>query len=126
MKDRKGKVKENFLPKLSWVPSSQHVKIKGNASPYDGNHVYWARRTERYSGYSHRIAKLIQRQYGRCAICKEPFTPMDVIEADHIVPRAKGGLDRYDNLQALHKHCHVQKSRLESSVSMEEENLLST
>ena len=110
---------ENFLPKMVWVGSSQHVKIKGNASPYDGNNPYWAVRTEKYSGFSHRISKLIKRQYGRCAICEEAFTPFDVIEADHIVPRSKGGSDKLSNLQALHKHCHIQKSRLDSSVSMD-------
>jgi len=114
-----GKKKDNFLPKMVWVGSSQHVKIKGNASPYDGNHLYWATRTEKYSGFSHRISKLIKRQYGRCAICGESFTPMDAIEADHIVPRSKGGPDNYSNLQALHKHCHIQKSRLDSSVSID-------
>lgn len=115
-----GKKKENFLPKMVWVGSGQHVKIKGTASPYDGNHLYWATRTEKYSGYGHRISKLIKRQYGQCAICKETFTPMDVIETDHIVPRSKGGPDKYSNLQALHKHCHIQKSLLESPVSMNE------
>ena len=114
-----GVKKENFLPKMVWVGSSQHVKIKGSASPYDGNNPYWAVRTEKYSGFSHRISKLIKRQYGRCAICEEAFTPFDVIEADHIVPRSKGGSDKLSNLQALHKHCHIQKSRLDSSVSMD-------
>ncbi|MEM7581105.1 MAG: reverse transcriptase domain-containing protein [Cyanobacteria bacterium P01_A01_bin.80] len=33
----KGRIKKNFLPKMSWIESSQHVKIKGNASPYAGN-----------------------------------------------------------------------------------------
>jgi RNA-directed DNA polymerase len=115
----KGKKKENFLPKMAWVGSNQHAKIKGNASPYDGNHLYWAKRMGKYSGYNHRISKLIQRQYGRCAICNEIFTPMDIIEADHIIPRSKGGPDNYNNLQALHKHCHIQKSRRDSTVSID-------
>lgn len=116
IKDQK---KENFLPKMTWVGSSQHAKIRGNASPYDGNHLYWAIRTEKYSGFNHRISKLIKTQYGRCTICNEFFTPMDVIEADHIVPRSKGGSNKYSNLQALHKHCHIKKSRLEFSVSID-------
>ena len=55
----------------------------------------------------------------RCAICEETFTPMDVREDDHIVTRSKGGPDNLSNLQALHKHCHIQKSHLDSSVSMD-------
>lgn len=116
-----GQKKENFLPKISWIASKQHVKIKGNASPYDGNHLYWSMRTEKYSGYTHRISKLIKMQCGQCAICKEYFTPVDIIETDHIVPRSKRGSDKYSNLQVLHKHCHVKKSFLESSVSMNQD-----
>lgn len=90
----KGQKKENFLPKLAWMTSSQHFKIKGDASPYDGNHLYWAKRMEKYSGFNHRISKLIKQQSGQCTICNEPFTPTDVIEADHIVSRSKRGSDK--------------------------------
>jgi RNA-directed DNA polymerase len=54
--------KENFLPKLVWVGVSPYKKIKGNASPYDGNYLYWAERTKKYSDYSHRVSKLIKMQ----------------------------------------------------------------
>lgn len=117
-KDSKEKLKENYLPKLSWVGSGEHVKIKGIASPYNGDHIYWMERMEKYSGYGSRISRLIKKQYGCCAICGERFTPMDTIEANHIIPRAKGGADKYKNLQALHKHCHIKKSHSELSVSM--------
>lgn len=66
---KNGVIKENFLPKLVWVGSSQHVKIKGNASPYDGDHLYWAERTEKCSGFNHRISKLIRIQNGCCKWC---------------------------------------------------------
>lgn len=125
-KEKHGNIREIFLPKLSWVASRQYVKIKGTASPYDGNHLYWAKRMEKYSGYSHSISRLIKRQYGRCTICQQPFLATDVIEIDHIVPRAKGGSSRFKNLQALHKHCHVQKSRQDNIVnsSIFEQDLL--
>jgi RNA-directed DNA polymerase len=90
--------------------------------PYDGNHLYWAQRTEKYSGYSNKISNLLKVQGGCCGICGVPFTPMDVIEADHIIPRIKGGSDKFSNLQALHKHCHVQKSRKDLVVSIEKED----
>jgi len=113
----KDKIKENFLPKMVWVGSAKYIKIKGSASPYDGDHLYWAERTENYSGFNHRISKLLKIQKGRCRICGELYTPMDIIEIDHTIPKNKGGSDRYENLQALHKHCHIQKSRFEKSVS---------
>lgn len=117
----KGTIKQNFLPKMSWVNSTQHIKIKEKASPYDGNHLYWAQRTEKYSGFSNNIRKLIKRQKGCCAICNVQFTPMDRIEADHIIPRSKGGPDKFSNLQALHKHCHIQKSQKDQTVSIHDD-----
>lgn len=36
----KDKKKEIFLPKMSWVTSSQHIKIKDKASPYNGDYLY--------------------------------------------------------------------------------------
>ena len=119
--DKEGNIKQNFLPKMSWVSSTQHIKIKGNASPYDGNHLYWAKRTSKYSGFSNKVNKLIKIQNGCCGICGVPFTPMDVIEADHIIPRSKGGPDKFSNLQALHKHCHIQKSRIDQNVSINDD-----
>lgn len=116
--DKGGNIKQNYLPKMSWVGSTQYIKIKGNASPYDGNHVYWAKRTARYSELSTKISHLVKKQHGNCAICEIPFTPMDIIEANHIIPRSKGGPDKYSNLQALHKHCHIQKSLKDKSVSI--------
>lgn len=115
------KMKENYLPKMSWVASAQHIKIKGNASPYDGNYLYWSKRTERYSGFSNKISNLVRIQGGRCLICGLSFTPMDVIEIDYIIPRSKRGPDKFSNLQALHKHCHVQKSRKDLIVSINDD-----
>ena len=120
-KDNEGTITQNFLPKMSWVSSTQYIKIKGNASPYDGNHFYWSKRTSKYAGFSTKVNKLINRQNGCCGICGIPFTPMDVIEADYIIPRSKGGPDNFSNLQALHKHCHIQKSRIDQNVSINDD-----
>jgi RNA-directed DNA polymerase len=54
------KREENFLPKMVWVSSTESLKI----NPSDGNHLYWAERTEKYSGFSKRISKLIRIQEG--------------------------------------------------------------
>jgi RNA-directed DNA polymerase len=41
-KDKNNVMKENWLPKLSWMKSKKWIKVKGTKSPFDGDHVYWA------------------------------------------------------------------------------------
>jgi RNA-directed DNA polymerase len=41
------------------------------------------------------------------------------MEVDHIIPRYKGGRDIYLNLQLLHKHCHIAKTRIDLDQSLE-------
>nr|QWL15280.1 HNH endonuclease [Ulva lacinulata] len=98
------------LPKISWISSESYAKVEGNSSVYDNNHVYWAKRNPRYSNLSTRVCNLLNRQNGKCATCKRKFQLGDNIEVDHIIPRSKGGLDRYENLQLLHRQCHTNKT----------------
>ena len=86
-----GKLKKNFLPKMAWIGSAQYVKIKGKASPYDGNHLYWSKRAEKYSGFNHRVSKLIRIQNSCCVRYDARFTSEDHIEVDHIISKSKGG-----------------------------------
>ena len=48
----------------------------------------------------------------RCAICGQPPTITDPLEADHVVPLALGGaaLDP-DNLRAAHKSCNSRRGQ---------------
>jgi RNA-directed DNA polymerase len=106
-----GKMREAFLPRLSWISSKKWVKIKGNKSPYDGDHIYWAIRMASYRRLPTRVSKLLKRQKGLCPYCQTRFQLESVMEVDHIQPKALGGKDVYANLQLLHKHCHVAKTR---------------
>ena len=89
----------------------RHTLVKPEASPYDGNWTYWSKRRGTYTGTPTRVAKLLKKQKGICPQCKQHFTPEDLIEVDHIIPKSKGGKDTYNNLQALHRHCHDVKSK---------------
>nr|AYQ95263.1 hypothetical protein [Trochiscia hystrix] len=113
---RKGKIVTNFLPHLSWIQSSKHVKILGDNSPFDGNHLYWAKRLEKYSGYPTSIRKLMRKQKYICPICNTPFRADERLEIDHIIPKSEGGPDTYNNLQLLHKICHLLKHREQMNV----------
>lgn len=52
-------------------------------------------------------------QKGICAICDELL--YDDLSMDHIIPKSKGGTNRFDNLQIVHSYCNSAKAdRIES------------
>ncbi|MHC5731628.1 MAG: HNH endonuclease, partial [Nostoc sp.] len=91
----------------------RHVKVKGDASPYDGNLIYWSSRMGKHPEAPIRVATLLKKQKGKCTHCGLYFREEDVMEIDHTIPRIKGGKDDYKNLQILHKHCHDTKTALD-------------
>ena len=60
-----------------------------------------------------RKANLLKRQKGVCPWCCLSFRERDTLEVDHILSRALGGKDTYNNLQLLHGHCHDKKTALD-------------
>jgi len=90
---------------------SRHIKVKGVASPYNGDTTYWVSRMGKHPEVKASVARLLKKQKGICNYCKLTFRPEDVIEIDHIVPQKAGGHKFKDNLQALHKHCHDKKTK---------------
>jgi RNA-directed DNA polymerase len=88
----------------------RHVKVKGNASPFDGNLLSWAKRLQQSQPLSmSRLGALLHKQQGKCRWCELLFQESDLIEIDHITPRSEGGTDDPNNLFALHRHCHDQR-----------------
>lgn len=90
-----------------------YVKVKGTASPFDGNEIYWASRLGEAPGVSKNQAVLLKRQKGYCKLCGRKFFDEDIMEMDHVIPTFEGGKDNLDNMQLLHGHCHDQKSLFE-------------
>ena len=104
------------LLKHDETPIVRHVKVKGNASPYDGNLVYWSSRMGKNPEVPKNVATLLKQQKGKCAHCGLYFTEESVLEVDHIIPKSKGGKDEYKNLQLLHRHCHDEKTANDGSL----------
>ena len=102
--------KDFHLYKHSSTPIVRHTKVKGVASPYDGNTKYWASRMGKHPELNGSIARLLKKQKGKCAICNLTFREDDVIEKDHIIPKGLGG-NYTDNIQLLHGHCHDKKTQ---------------
>lgn len=111
-KGKNGKIQENFLPHISLVISRKFVKVKGTNSPFDPSlKLYWYNRMAKHSNYPESIKFLLKRQKTRCKICQKTFAESDRLEIDHIIPKSWGGSDKYENLQLIHKACHIQKTR---------------
>jgi RNA-directed DNA polymerase len=106
----KGKIQENFLPHIVWVASEKFVKVKEDASPFNGDYWYWGQRLNKFQTLSTRVRRLLKEQKMKCTMCNKPFTSFDRLEVDHIIPLHKGGKDGYGNLQLLHRQCHIKKT----------------
>ena len=108
------------LWKHAWTPIERHMKIEGIRSPFDGDWRYWSKRRGAYPGVSKRVATLMKRQKGKCTRCGLYFKDEDVVEVDHIIPKAEGGKDHYKNLQLLHRHCHHKKTADDTERQLDE------
>ncbi len=104
------------LLKHSATEIVRHVKVKGEASPYDGNLVYWSSRMGHNPDVPKNVATLLKSQKGKCAHCKLHFTEQSVMEIDHIIPKSQGGKNEYKNLQLLHRPCHDKKTASDGSL----------
>lgn len=101
---------ELCLVKHTDTKIERHIKVKGDRSPYDGDWVYWSSRLGKHPEVNITVATLLKRQKGQCTRCGLFFKDGDLMEIDHIIPRSKGGLNNYKNLQLLHRHCHDEKT----------------
>ncbi|NES07973.1 MAG: group II intron reverse transcriptase/maturase [Okeania sp. SIO2F4] len=107
---------EYILNLHSDVPIVRHIKVKGNKSPYDGDWTYWSSRIGKHPGVRKEVTTLLKRQKNKCAFCGLTFSPIDLMEIDHIKPRSKGGDNTLKNKQLLHRHCHDTKTALDNKT----------
>jgi RNA-directed DNA polymerase len=87
-----------------------YVKNKEDKNPFDGDYLYWAKRMGQSIMLSTTQSNLLKKQNYKCNSCGLLFNSQDLLEIDHIQPKFKGGLNRLNNLQILHRHCHDTKS----------------
>jgi RNA-directed DNA polymerase len=104
MTPKDAKLRQHTLTKIQ-----RHVKVKGEASPYDGNMLYWSQRLKNNPMLHSVKGYLLSRQQGKCKWCDQLFREADIIEIDHIQPRSQGGSEKLDNKCLLHGHCHDQR-----------------
>jgi len=87
----------------------RHTKVRGTASPYNGDLLYWSQRLSRHPMLNNTKGKLLQRQEGKCRWCELLFQDGDLIEIDHMTPKSEGGGEELSNKFALHRHCHDER-----------------
>jgi RNA-directed DNA polymerase len=71
-RDKNDILHEAYLPNLEWVKSKKWTKIKGDASPYDGNNIYWRQRTK-VKELSNTTNKMNRIQKGYAHGARHPF-----------------------------------------------------
>jgi RNA-directed DNA polymerase len=95
------------------VPIKRHVKIKGEANPYDPEwEVYFEERLGVKMADDLRgrrtLLYLWKEPNGICPICNQKITKLTGWHNHHIVWRTKGGGDGTENRVLLHPNCHRQ------------------
>ena len=119
-KDKEGKPRELELVKASDTKIERHIKIKGEANPFDpAQESYFESRLGRKmkDKLTGRIQwlRLWWQQDKECPNCHEKITEETGWHVHHILPRSEGGKDNHSNLVLLHPNCHrqVHSQRLE-------------
>jgi len=100
---------QRVLRQHTAIPIKRHTKVKGKASPYNGDLLYWTKRLKEHPLTKSTLGKLLQKQQGKCRWCELLFRGEDHIEIDHITPKSEGGGEELSNKMALHRHCHDQR-----------------
>ena len=93
------------------VKIKRHIKIKGEANPYDPE---WEPYFERRLGLKmandlkgrQQLLYLWREQNGLCSICQQKITKLTGWHSHHIVRRVDGGGDGLNNRVLLHPECH--------------------
>lgn len=79
----------------------------------------WHRASRHERGYGTAWDKLrlviLRRDAYLCQPCLAQGRPTPATEVDHVTPKAKGGTDDEDNLQAICSECHREKSTREAA-----------
>jgi len=110
IKDEKGNLRPSYVRFHADTHSRDYVKVRGQASPYDGNLIYWAKRLKHHPLMGNEKAKLLVIQKGQCPRCGLYFHDGDILETDHIIPVALGGKNDIRNKWVYHRHCHDEKT----------------
>jgi RNA-directed DNA polymerase len=113
---------EQVLTKAARVAIERHVKVKGEANPYD---PAWEAYFEQRLGVKmvgslkgrRQLLHLWKEQGGICPVCNQKITELTGWHNHHITWRSLGGADTAENRVLLHPTCHSKVHSLKLTVS---------
>ena len=108
-----GKPKIIRLASAARTPIRRHVKIRGDANPYDPTwEMYFEHRLgvkmENNLRGRYKLLNLWQSQNGICPVCAQKITEITGWHGHHIIWQSKGGSDNAENKVLVHPNCHMQ------------------
>jgi RNA-directed DNA polymerase len=108
-----GELRRTLLFKASDTKIQRHVKIRGDANPFDPKQeTYFEDRLGRKMKDSLtgkvKLLRLWWNQDKRCPVCEERITKESGWHVHHILPKSEGGKDNPSNLVMVHPNCHRQ------------------
>jgi RNA-directed DNA polymerase len=89
------------FPTVSYSENN-HINVKGNKSPYDGDISYWSERNSKL--YGDKTSKALKRQHHSCSSCGLKFIGNERIHLHHKDGNHRNWNPR--NLEAIHESCH--------------------
>ena len=113
VQDRRGKRKSLVIKRLSEIPITRHIKVKGNASPDDPTLAqYWEDRKTQHGRTrwikGSKLYRVAESQNWKCPGCGEHLFNGEELHTHHKTRLTDGGTDEETNLLHLHKTCHHQ------------------
>ncbi len=104
-----------ILAKHAHIKVERHIKVKGIASPDDGNWAYWSQRKGASPGISQTAGMTLRKQKAKCAECGLHFHSDDRVEIHHLDGNYRNR--RKENLSAVHGHCHDRTHQGQANLS---------
>ena len=120
--DDQGQLHKAWLYHARSTPIRRHVKVKGEANPYDpAFETYFEEREGSHMRETFRGTRTLRHiwneQRGLCTVCRLPITRTTGWRLHHCVPLVQGGSKSAENRVLLHPECHDKVHRLTLSVS---------
>jgi RNA-directed DNA polymerase len=120
--DDGGQPSKVWLYRASSTPIKRHIKVQGEANPYDPAYeTYFEEREgshmlDTFRGSS-KLRFLWKEQSGLCLVCKTKITRITGWRIHYCVPRVMGGSRSAENIALLHPECHDSVHHQRISVS---------